>query len=172
MGGFFAFEFALSQFLTRALFAFSTKKERKKERVRPDVRVLQRVKKKLVFGWSKRKKEKKRKEKEVSTTDDDDDDAQNRTRRRRRLFTPRRRRRERERERDKRRVRCQLHDHDSRNESSETRRDESRVREKATRLMSGERGVASGVDSRGRDRPRKERCIRATEAAEKEGILR
>ena len=38
--------------------------------------------------------------------------------------------------------------------------------------MWGERGVASGVDSRGRDRPRKERCIRATEAAEKEGILR
>jgi hypothetical protein len=79
---------------------------------------------------------------------------------------------EEEKERDKRRVRCQLHDHDSRNESSETRRDESRVREKATRIMWGERGVASGVDSRGRDRPRKERCIRATEAAEKEGILR
>merc|ERR1712100_473069 len=53
---------------TRALFAFSTKKERKKERVRPDVRVLQRVKK-VLFGWSKRKKEKKRKEKrKVSTT--------------------------------------------------------------------------------------------------------
>ena len=78
---------------------------------------------------------------------------------------------EEEKERDKRRVRCQLHDHDSRNESSETRRDESRVREKATRLMCGERGVASGVDSRGRDRPR-ERCVRATEAAEAEGILR
>ena len=80
---------------------------------------------------------------------------------------------EEEKERDKRRVRCQLHDHDSRNASSETRRDESWVREKATRIMWGERGVASGVDSRGRDRPRKELwCIRATEAAEKEGILR
>ena len=80
---------------------------------------------------------------------------------------------EEEKERDKRRVRCQLHDHDSRNASSETRRDESRVREKATRITWGERGVASGVDSRGRDRPRKELwCIRATEAAEKEGILR
>ena len=37
--------------------------------------------------------------------------------------------------------------------------------------MCGERGVASGVDSRGRYRPR-ERCVRATEAAEAEGILR
>ena len=149
-----------------------THKERKKERVRV---IASARKEGGVLRRRERKKEKKRK---VST-------RQKRTTTTRAFgightssssslytnSTKKKRKRERERERDKRRVRCQLQDHDSRNESSETRRDESRVREKATRLMCGERGVASGVDSRGRDRPR-ERCVRATEAAEAEGILR
>ena len=172
--GFFAFEFALSHSSKLALFAFSTKKERKKERKSPPRRALCPPRKEegaLRVVEEKERKEKKRKEKGF-------DDAAH-------LGLDKivvvivvdslhqfEEEEEEEKERDKRRVRCQLHDHDSRNESSETRRDESRVREKATRIMWGERGVASGVDSRGRDRPRKERCIRATEAAEKEGILR